>query len=309
MSQSTLSPSPTVLTVSPTLTAEAGRIAAYVRLSKLRIGFMAVVAVAVGFALGVEAVWNWGQFAMALVGVGLGAIASSVLNQCLEVTTDARMPRTAERPLPSGQLSLAEAWTYGLACSALSTITLLLFVNGLTAFLTVATTAAYVGLYTPLKRYSPLCTVIGAVPGAMPPVLGWVASGQTLDMSALTLFVLLFTWQFPHFLAIAWIYQDQYRRAGLKMLPANGHPAVVGLIAVGYAAVLIPCSLLLRWWGLAGSVYAATALALGVWYLVDSIRFAWRPETSSARRLLKTSLVYLPVVLVVLTADHLWRLN
>ncbi len=167
MSQSTLSPSPSVLTVSPALTARGGsRVAAYLRLSKLRIGFMAVVAVAVGFAaLGVEAVWNWGSSPWPSSASASGAIASSVLNQCLEVATDARMPRTAERPLPAGQLSLAEAWTYGLACSALSTIALLLFVNGLTAFLTVATTAAYVGLYTPLRRYlDPLCTVIGAVP-------------------------------------------------------------------------------------------------------------------------------------------------
>ncbi len=143
----------------------------------------------------------------------------------------------------------------------------------------------------------------------MPPVLGWVASGQPLDMSALTLFVLLFTWQFPHFLAIAWIYQDQYRRAGLKMLPANGHPAVVGLIAVGYAAVLIRCSLLLPLVGTGRFRLCRHGSGPRHLVFVDSIRFAWRPETASARRLLKTSLVYLPVVLVVLTADHLWRLN
>ena len=288
---------------------DASRLAAFAKLSKLRIGFMAVVAVAVGYSLGVEAGWNWPVFVLALAGVGLGAVASSVLNQCIEVASDARMPRTANRPLPSGQVSLTEGWTYGLACSLLSTAILLLFVNPLTGCLTLITTVASAAIYTPLKRYSPLCTVLGAIPGAMPLVLGWTAAGAPLNMPALSLFILLFVWQFPHFLAIAWIYQDQYRGAGLKMLPADGHPTSVGLIAVGYAAALIPCSLLLRWWGLAGTVYATAALLLGLWYLVDTIRFARDPQVGTARRLLKTSLIYLPAVLLVLTADHLWRLN
>ncbi len=288
---------------------DASRLAAYARLSKLRIGFMAVVAVAVGYSLASEGAWNWPVFVLALFGVGLGAVASSVLNQCLEVDSDSRMPRTARRPLPTGQITLAEGWAYGLACSLLSTTILLAYVNALTAALTLVTTIAYVAVYTPLKRVSPLCTVLGAIPGAMPPVLGWTAAGAPLNMPALTLFILLFVWQFPHFLAIAWIYHDQYRGAGLKMLPAGGHPLTVGLIAVGYAAVLIPCSLLLRWWGLAGTPYAITALTLGLWYLVDSFRFARDPHVASARRLLKTSLVYLPSVLVVLTVDHLWRLH
>jgi len=288
---------------------DSGRLAAFVRLSKLRIGTMAVVAVAVGFALARETAWNWPVFFLSLVGVGLGAIASSVLNQCLEVESDRKMPRTAGRPLPSGQIAPAEAWAYGLGCSLLSTSILLVYVNPLTAVLTLLTTLAYVAVYTPLKRHSPLCTVLGAIPGAMPPVLGWTAAGQPLNWPALTLFILLFVWQFPHFLAIAWIYQDQYRGAGLKMLPADGHPRTVGLIAVGYAAVLVPCSLLLHWWGLAGDVYAVTALALGAWYFLDTVRFAQDPRTASARRLLKTSLVYLPTVLIVLTADHLWRLS
>ena len=288
---------------------DTGRLASFVKLSKLRIGTMAVVAVAVGFALARQTAWNWSVFFLSLLGVGLGAVASSVLNQCLEIETDRKMPRTAARPLPGGQVTLAEAWVYGLGCSLLSTVILAAYVNPLTAVLTLATTLAYVGVYTPLKRVSPLCTVLGALPGAMPPVLGWTAAGQPLNWPALTLFILLFVWQFPHFLAIAWIYQDQYRGAGLKMLPANGHPRTVGLIAIGYAAVLIPCSLLLHWWGLAGDAYATTALLLGAWYFVDSVRFARAPETGSARRLLKTSLVYLPVVLIVLTADHLWRLS
>jgi protoheme IX farnesyltransferase len=300
---------PAITTAVPLRIDWSERIAALRELSKLRIGSMAVVAVAVGFALAVQGEWNWFQFTMSLIGVGLGATASSVLNQCLEVSTDARMPRTARRPLPSGRLTLAEGWAYGVACVVLSTTILTLFVNPLTAFLTLATTVSYVMVYTPLKRVSPLCTVLGAVPGAMPPVLGWVAAGQPLNMPALTLFILLFVWQFPHFLAIAWIYKDQYDGAGLKMLPAAGDPRTVGLIAVGYAAVLIPCSLLLRWWGLAGSVYAMTALILGLWYFIDTVRFARNPQVPSARRLLKTSLVYLPTVLLVLTADHLWRLN
>jgi protoheme IX farnesyltransferase len=163
----------------------------------------------------------------------------------------------------------------------------------------------YVGVYTPMKRATSLCTTIGAVPGAMPLVLGWTAAGGELSYGALVLFAILFVWQFPHFLAIAWIYQDQYRGAGLKMLPADGQkPSLVGLIAVLHAMVLLPVTLWARSLGLAGDAYALTALILGCWYLLASVQFAEDPNTNTARRLLWTSLAHLPMLLAALTIDH-----
>jgi protoheme IX farnesyltransferase len=180
-----------------------------------------------------------------------------------------------------------------------------MMVNLTTAVLTLATCLLYVGVYTPLKAKTSLCTTIGAVPGAMPLVLGWTAAGGELSSPALALFAILFVWQFPHFLAIAWIYQDQYRAAGLKMLPEEGRrPRLVGLVAAGYAAALIPVSLWARSVGLAGDAYALCAVILGSWYLLASVRFAVEPGLVTARKLLWTSLAHLPMLLAALTIDH-----
>ncbi|MFO1095729.1 MAG: UbiA family prenyltransferase [Planctomycetaceae bacterium] len=152
-----------------------------------------------------------------------------------------------------------------------------------------------------------MCTIVGAAPGALPILLGWTAAGRPVIGEGLTLFAILFLWQFPHFLAIAWRYRDEYAAAGLQMLPARGSQRIVGLLAATYALALIPVSLLPREQGLAGNVYAVTALVLGAWYAAASLRFAQRGTEASARRLLRVSLVYLPILLAVLLFDH-WRL-
>lgn len=282
------------------------RLTDYAALTKPRIGTMVVICAGVSFTLASRQPFSIVQLATALFGIGLSAAASCALNQWYERESDARMPRTADRPLPAGRVSETEALWLGCALAVTSVGWLAATVNVTTALLTLATCLMYVGVYTPLKPRSALCTTIGAVPGAMPIVLGWTAGGGELSAQALALFSILFVWQFPHFLAIAWIYQDQYRGAGLKMLPSDGRrPALVGISAAAYAAVLIPVTLWARQLGLAGDAYALCAVILGVWYLLASMRFAAEPCTATARKLLWTSLAYLPMLLAALIIDHI----
>src|SRR5579872_1376018 len=225
-------------------TAAALRLADYVLLTKPRISLLVLLTVSAGFALGSADLWQPLLLAHALFGIALVATASSAFNQWLERDSDALMLRTLNRPLPSGRLSPAEVFLFGLAAAFFGIVWLATFVGATAAVLSAVTLVLYVGVYTPLKRRTSLGTAIGAIPGAMPPVLGWAAAGAPLDSGAFSLFAVLFLWQFPHFLAIAWIYRDQYARAGLKMLPARGQtPRVTGLMAVGYALALLPLSL------------------------------------------------------------------
>ncbi len=218
------------------------------------------------------------------------------------------MARTPNRPLPSGRISSQEVVSFGLGLWLVGVVELIVFVNGLTALLASATLLLYVAVYTPLKRRTSFCTAIGAIPGAMPPVLGWVAAGGELDAGAFALFATLFVWQFPHFLAIAWLYREQYAAAGLRMLPQiRPAPRITGWLCVGYALALIPVSLLLKDAALAGDVFAMIAIVLGLGYVAFSVRFLLEESVRTARQLLWFSLVYLPALLLALTWDH-WRL-
>lgn len=283
------------------------RLADYAELTKPRIAVMVLLTVTVGYALGCRGEWRTADLVHALFGIGLAAAASSAFNQYLERMSDARMGRTADRPLPAGRLLPAEVLWFS-ALAGLAAITYLLaFTNPVTAGLTLLTIALYGLAYTPLKRRTSLCTAVGAIPGALPPVLGWTAAGGSLGAEAAALFGILFLWQFPHFLAIAWKYRDQYDRAGLRMLPALRTERVVGCLAAGYALALIPVSLLPRELGLAGTPYLVTALLLGTAYAAAALRFALGETQPRARSLILASLVYLPVLLGMLTFDH-WRL-
>jgi heme o synthase len=284
----------------------ASRVADYTEIAKPRISLMVLLTVTVGYLLGTEGTWSAATLCHAWLGIALVAAGSSAVNQWWERDTDARMRRTMNRPLPAGRLAPSEVLTFGLAAALIGCAYLAAFVNLPTAAMTCLTFVLYAGVYTPLKRITSLCTAVGAVPGALPPVLGWLAAGGRLDWTAFSLFGILFLWQFPHFLAIAWLHRNDYCAAGLKMLPAGKSlPHVTGLLAVGYALGLIPVSLLPTYLGAAGWIYAAVALLLGLAYLVASIRFAWQESRDSARRVLWTSLVYLPLLLLVLTWDHL----
>lgn len=282
------------------------RLSDYVSLARPRIAVMVLITVTVGYLLGQQGGWSSAQLWHAWLGILLVTAGSSSLNQWFERTTDARMARTQDRPLPSGRLAPGEVLGLGIACAVLGCVYLYLTVNGLTALLTGLTCVLYACVYTPLKRRTSFCTALGAIPGAMPPVLGWTAAGQPLDMAAFALFGLMFFWQFPHFLAIAWLYREEYLTAGLRMLPGGRPlPRVTGLMATAYALGLIPISLIPSWLGLAGLLYSLTALALGLVYVAASVEFARHETRRSARRVLWTSLIYLPVILAVLAGDHL----
>ena len=215
------------------------------------------------------------------------------------------MERTTDRPIAAGRVSRGEASIVGLATGLLDITWLWLTVNVLTAALAAATLAIYVCAYTPMERVSPLCTAIGAISGALPPVLGWTAAGSRLDAGALALFLLLFAWQFPHFLAIATIYRRDYERAGLKMLPvlSNGR-SCARIISVICAAVLIPFSLLAWIQGLTGETFVMVAVLAGRVYSLCSLRFMLEQARRRACELFLCSIAYLPAVLLTMIWEH-----
>lgn len=278
----------------------------YVELAKPRISTMVLITVTLGFLIGSTRTTDWMILLHTLIGVTLAACASNSLNQLIERRTDALMPRTADRPLPSGRLASLEVALFGIFCGIAGITYLFINVNTAAALATLATLLIYVGVYTPLKRVTSFCTAIGAIPGALPPVIGYVAAGQPLDLGAFSLFVIMFLWQFPHFLAIAWLYRQQYHAAGLRMLPGGiPQPGITGFMAVGYALALLPLSLLPYHLGMAGPTYFALAAMLGMLYLAYSVRFMLSENRNNARGLLRCSLIYLPILLIALTWSHL----
>ena len=243
-----------------------------------------------------------------LLGIGLVSSGAGALNQAMERSTDARMERTADRPLPAGRISLPQGIVAGLGALALGAWWLLLHTNLLTVSLALLTAFTYVAIYTPLKRVTTLATFIGAFPGAMGPLLGWTAARDRIEWPAVALFAILFVWQFPHFMSIAWLYRDDYARAGIRMLPVvhpDGRSTVVE--ALFYAVAMLPVSLAPWWLGVAGPIYAVLAVLLGLVYLAYTIRFSGILRTESdtesrmlARDLLKVSVIYLPLLLTTL---------
>jgi protoheme IX farnesyltransferase len=243
-----------------------------------------------------------------LLGIGLVSAGAGALNEALERKIDARMKRTADRPMAAGRFSLAQGVLAGLAALAFGAVWLALTTNLLTVALALLTAFTYVAIYTPLKRVTALATFIGAFPGAMGPMLGWTAARGQIEWPAVALFAILFVWQFPHFMSIAWLYRDDYARAGIRMLPVvqpDGLSTVAQ--ALFFAVVMIPVSLAPWMLGMTTLTYAALALALGLLYLAYTIRFAriLRAETEDesrrlARDLLKVSVLYLPLLFTAL---------
>ncbi len=277
------------------------RFSAYVSLTKPRLVMMVLITVAVGYLLGARGAAHPLTLVATLVGTALVAGGAGALNQWLERGRDAKMRRTAGRALPGGRLSSGQAVAFGLALGALGTLILALGANMLAAWVALVTYLLYVLVYTPLKPLTTLNTAIGAVPGALPPLIGWGAATGRLGIEAWSLFLIVFLWQFPHFLAIAWIHREDYRRAGFRMLTAGDtRGRMTGCQAVSYALALIPAGLLPATIGLAGPFYSVGALLLGLVYVVAATRF-WRDGTDlGARRLLKTSFLYLPAILLLL---------
>jgi len=282
----------------------------FLALTKPRIGALVGLSAFIGALLAAGPGGSMARVAEAAAFVALTAASASVLNQVLERDVDGRMNRTRNRPIPAGRVSMRDAILFGALLAAAGVGGLAVRFNLLSALLSLATLFAYTAIYTPMKRASTLNTVIGAVPGAAPPLLGYVAIAGSAGGWAVSLFAVLFVWQFPHFMAIAWIHRADYARAGLRMLPAlPGCERIAARAAFAYALALLPVSILPGTRGEAGIVYTLGALSLGLLYLAASGRFAWRPEERSARFLLFVSLVYLPLFYLLVLADPVVRVG
>lgn len=283
------------------------RLLAYIELTKPRIAMMVLVTAALGYYLGVvftEEFPGWLSFFFAMLGTGMAGAGASALNQYIERDIDARMDRTRKRPLPAGTLTPRSALYFGVAL-ALGGCLLLLFENNLlTAYLTLQSTLLYVLVYTPLKRLTWLNTSVGAISGAMPPLIGWAAATGTLHAGAWILFAVLYIWQHPHFFAIAWMYRDDYERGGLKMLPVvkpDGKNMFMQVML--FSLVLIPVSMLPTAIGLSGRIYSAGALFLGLAMLACGAAFTLQQTHASAKRVFRMSLIYLPMLLLLILID------
>ncbi|HKQ51834.1 MAG TPA: heme o synthase [Pyrinomonadaceae bacterium] len=273
------------------------RAAAYVDLTKPRITFLIVLTAAAGFCLGARVRVDYVRFAHAMLGIALLSSGIAALNQYMERELDALMRRTMTRPLPAGKLSAFEALLFGAGLTVLAESYLALLVNPLTALFGLAVIAGYLFMYTPLKTRTTLSTVVGAFPGAMPPLMGWTAAANEVTAGAWVLFSILFLWQFPHFLAIAWMYREDYGRAGIRMLPVvEPEGRVTGQQIVAYTLMLIPVSLLPTMLGISGRIYFLGAALLGLLFLATSVSAALSKSRQQARRLLLASVLYLPLL-------------
>jgi len=286
----------------------------YAELTKLRVTTLIVMTAWCGYFLASRraglATLGFG-LVHALLGIGLVSSGTAALNEVMERDVDARMRRTASRPLPTGRMSLLHAAFAGVWLTLGGSLYLGAFTNPLTGWLTFLTAVVHLGAYTPLKRMSPICTLVGAFPGAMPGVLGWTAARGRVEWGTLILFGILFLWQFPHFFSIAWLYREDYAQGGVRMLPVvepQGRSTAVRIVL--YSILLLPVSLLPSFSGMSGRAYFAGALILGFGLLWMGARLATlrMPLTSAvskvrARQLLQATIVYLPVLFLLMMTD------
>lgn len=298
-------PEPSVVTA-PLATARRGAAAVYLELVKPRVSLLVLATTLASYGIAVEGSVRLPHLLATLGGTLLAAAGANCLNQILERHADALMERTRLRPLPSGALSHGEALLFGL-CAALGGIGLLLFlVNGLTALLAAVAVLSYALVYTPLKRRTHLCTLVGAVPGALPVVMGATAAAGSVTERAIWLFLLLLFWQLPHFYAIAWIYRHDYRAGGFPMLPvvdASGKRTAIASVTT--TLLMIAASVAPACAGTASPWYGAAALLLGGWFLAAVLRFVRDRRERTARTVFRVSVLYLPLVLLALLAERL----
>ncbi|HGY92109.1 MAG TPA: protoheme IX farnesyltransferase [Planctomycetes bacterium] len=280
------------------------RLSDYLSMTKPRAMGAVLVTAAAGYLVAVGGAWEPLVLLDLLLGAGFAGGGSIVLNQFIERRHDLRMKRTRGRPLPAGRVTPAEALVYGIALAVLGTAWLALRVNLLTAMLGALSVVTYVLVYTPLKRISPLNTAVGAVPGALPPMMGWTAATGSLDAEAWVLFAILFIWQFPHFLAISWLHREDYARAGYAMW--SGRDADGSLVArkmVTQSALLMVVSLLPVSLSMAGHGYGTGAMLLGAGLFLLTVLFRWRPTARSASWVLKGSIVHIALLMGLLVLD------
>lgn len=276
----------------------------YIALTKPRITWLILMSTGIGFYFGRRGAVDWLLLLHALLGTALIASGTATLNQWYEREADAKMRRTAGRPLPAGRVGALNALLFGLALLVAGELELAIGVNPLTAWLGLFTVASYLLLYTPLKQRTWWSTTVGAFPGAMPPLIGFAAAAGELTGAAWVLFAIIFLWQFPHFYAIAWMYREDYARAGIRMLPVvepDGLSTSRQILLT--ALLLIPVSLLPGFFSMAGHWYLAAALALGGLFLRSAVRVARDRTSSNARGVLKASVMYLPLLYLALLLD------
>jgi len=286
----------------------------YVELTKPRITWLILMSTAIGYFFGLPRAAGWREFAgninlfslfHTIVGTGLIASGTAALNQWFEREADRHMRRTARRPLPAGRMSAPSALIFGIVLAVLGFLELWLGVNLLSGLLGALTLASYLFLYTPLKQRTWWSTTIGAIPGAMPPVIGYAAAAGVLSHEAWVLGAILFLWQFPHFYSIAWMYKDDYARAGIRMLPVvepDGRSTARQIVVYGMA--LIPVSLTPALMGMSGAIYGVGALLLGLWFLYSGVRVALDRNIVRARHVLLASVVYLPLIYGLMLVDR-----
>lgn len=280
------------------------RVKDYLELTKPRITWLIVMSTAVGYYFGHSGRWSWWLVLHSLLGTALIASGTAALNQWYERDADRHMRRTQARPLPAGRLQPRQAILFGIALALTGGLELGLFVNWLTATLGITTLLLYLFVYTPLKQKTWWSTTVGAIPGAMPPLIGYAAAANGLRAEAYVLGAILFLWQFPHFYAIAWMYREDYSRAGIRMLPVvepDGESTARQILL--YSVLLIPISLLPKWMGMTGSIYLVGALMLGLCFLYSGIRVSMERTKVRARGVLLASVVYLPILYVLMVLD------
>ena len=288
-----------------TLPAERTKASDYVALAKPRLNGLVVASALAGYAMAGGNTSDMVRVCATLLGTALVASGASAFNQLLERDSDSLMRRTRLRPLPDGRLQPSDALIFGAALSLLGLVVLAVAVNVLSALVALATLGSYALIYTPLKRRTSFATVIGAFPGALPPVIGWAAGRGDLSQGAWILFAILFLWQLPHFLAIAWIYREDYARAGLPMLPVlEPDGRSTGRQAIAYSAALMPVAMAPTLVGMTGTLYFAGAFVLTSALLLLAIWFARNRVTLAARRLFYGSIIYLPVLWILMIADR-----
>jgi protoheme IX farnesyltransferase len=277
----------------------------YIALTKPRITWLILMSTGVGYFFGAQNGWHWLTLLHTIIGTGLIASGTAALNQWYERVADGKMRRTQARPLPSGRLQAPQALIFAIVISIAGFAELWFGANPLAAMLGLITLLTYLFVYTPLKQRSPHSTTIGAIPGAMPPLIGFAAAAGTLTWGAWVLFAILFLWQFPHFYAIAWMYKDDYARAGIRMLPVvepDGKSTARRILL--YSIALIPISLMPKFFAMAGNVYLYGALALGLAFVYYGLRIRTDRTRQQARRVLLASVVYLPLLFSLMLFDR-----
>lgn len=284
------------------------RPAAYLALTKPDVSFLVVLTTAAGFYMGTRGPLDLGRLAGTVLGTTLVAAGTSALNHYFERATDAKMRRTASRPLPSGQLQPTEALWFGVGLAAAGTLYLALAVGALASLLGLATCISYLGAYTPLKKRTTLATLVGAFPGAVPPLIGWAAARGSLSFDAWILYAIMFLWQFPHFMAIAWMYREDYARAGIRVLSVTDRSGVATFRQILLTALaLVPISLLPVIVGLAGVRYLFGALVLGL-ALIQTCLWAARSKANvRAKWLMHATVLHLPLLLGLMIFDKVPR--